>query len=57
MAESMKIEGHLVNTSVSIGIAIYPENGEKIKPLLKKADEAMYLAKEHGRNRVEIYKG
>ncbi|HKZ45957.1 MAG TPA: GGDEF domain-containing protein, partial [Thermodesulfobacteriota bacterium] len=38
-----------VNITVSIGIAVFPDHGEDINLLLKKADEAMYAAKESGR--------
>ncbi|MDY0132113.1 MAG: diguanylate cyclase [Desulforegulaceae bacterium] len=34
----------------SIGISIYPDNGEEIKELIKKADEAMYSIKRSGKN-------
>jgi predicted signal transduction protein with EAL and GGDEF domain len=33
----------------SIGLSIYPTDGEDAENLLKKADLAMYCAKEHGR--------
>ena len=41
--------------SVSIGIASYPEDGTDMECLIEKADQAMYYAKERGRNRVESY--
>ncbi|MBT0960194.1 bifunctional diguanylate cyclase/phosphodiesterase [Denitromonas iodatirespirans] len=41
--------GELV-TSVSIGIAVYPDDGDDFNALLRKADAAMYQAKEAGRN-------
>ena len=41
--------GELV-TSVSIGIAMYPDDGDDFNALLRKADAAMYQAKEAGRN-------
>lgn len=39
-------------TSVSIGIAFYPENGNTIKELISAADQAMYEAKEKGRDAI-----
>jgi diguanylate cyclase (GGDEF)-like protein/PAS domain S-box-containing protein len=42
--------GLLIAISCSIGIATYPENGNKDQDLLRSADEAMYCAKEGGRN-------
>ncbi len=41
-----------VNVTASIGVAAYPVHGEELEVLFKKADEAMYLAKQQGRNRV-----
>ena len=46
--------GELV-TSVSIGIAVYPDDGEDFNALLRKADGAMYQAKEAGRNTVRSH--
>ena len=46
----------LVATS-SIGVSIYPDDGEDIDCLLKNADVAMYQAKEAGRNSVRFYSG
>lgn len=40
------------NITVSIGIAVYPDHGTNPQDLLKKADQALYEAKEMGRNRV-----
>jgi diguanylate cyclase len=45
---NLKINEAQIGTS--IGISIYPENGEDIETLLKKADEAMYRAKKNGKN-------
>ena len=40
--------------TVSIGAASFPAHGSTSKSLLKSADEALYLAKNNGRNRVEV---
>ena len=45
---------HQIHISSSIGIAIFPEHGQDENHLLKSADAAMYLAKENGRNRVQV---
>jgi diguanylate cyclase (GGDEF)-like protein/PAS domain S-box-containing protein len=48
------IESHEVNVSASIGIAIYPDDGLEVEDLLKRADEAMYLAKHRGRDTWQV---
>lgn len=39
----------------SIGIAIFPDDGDNVNSLIKNADAAMYLAKEKGRNNYQFY--
>jgi len=41
--------------SASIGVAIFPEHGTTSETLVKNADSAMYLAKENGKNSVELF--
>jgi diguanylate cyclase (GGDEF)-like protein/PAS domain S-box-containing protein len=48
---------HEFFTSVSIGIAIYPDDGLDAAKLLKHADTAMYAAKKAGKNRFQFYAG
>jgi diguanylate cyclase (GGDEF)-like protein len=43
-----------VNLTVSLGISTFPEDGRNEDDLLKKADEALYNAKDLGRNSVCI---
>ncbi|MBP6654038.1 MAG: EAL domain-containing protein, partial [Propionivibrio sp.] len=50
MADPIVLGTHTLNTSFSIGIAIYPDDGSDFDTLLQKADTAMYHAKEAGRN-------
>jgi diguanylate cyclase (GGDEF)-like protein/PAS domain S-box-containing protein len=40
--------------TISIGVAIFPEDGEEIQELLKKSDESLYRAKESGRNKYQL---
>jgi len=43
------------NTACSIGVALYPQDGQDVETLLKHADAAMYRAKESGRNTFQFY--
>ena len=49
-------ENGRVPTTVSIGVASYPEDGRSMDALLLRADRALYVAKEGGRNRVAQFK-
>ena len=42
----------VVSVTVSIGYAVYPENGRAQEPLIEAADQALYRSKQSGRNRV-----
>lgn len=44
-----------VVVTASVGAALYPENGDNLDTLIQKADKAMYLAKNQGRNRYCFY--
>ena len=48
----VEYEGKRIDISVSIGVASYPDDGRSIDTIQGRADRAMYLAKEQGRNRV-----
>lgn len=50
-----QIDGRNVFVSTSIGISLYPIDGEDPKVLLTNADQAMYLAKERGGNHYQFY--
>ena len=49
------LEGHEVSVSSSVGIAIYPYDGEDAETLIRNADTAMYHAKDLGRGRCAFY--
>ena len=49
------IDGGQVEISASIGICLYPADGETATELLKNADTAMYRAKQQGRNNFQFY--
>jgi len=44
------IESHKISISVSIGISLYPDNGQTGEELIKNADKAMYRAKKDSTN-------
>lgn len=50
-----RIDGKNILTTISIGIADYPDAGEDFSTLLKSADLAMYQAKSKGRNNVQFH--
>lgn len=49
------IDNHQLHVSCSIGIAVYPYDGEDAATLTKNADVALYQVKEHGRNNYQLY--
>ncbi|NOT10410.1 MAG: EAL domain-containing protein [Methylococcaceae bacterium] len=49
------IDGHDLHISVSIGISIFPKDGQDAESLIKNADTAMYCAKESGRNKYKFF--
>ena len=55
LARPFVINGHEIFVTVSIGIAIFPTDGDSVDLLLKSSDTAMYHAKEQGRNNFQYY--
>jgi len=55
MAQPFQLGVHEVSASPSIGIAIYPNDGESSDDLMKHADIAMYHAKDSGRNNFKFF--
>ncbi|MGD8789910.1 MAG: GGDEF domain-containing protein [Burkholderiales bacterium] len=49
------VRGTYLNTTISLGLASYPEDGGNIDILVDKADRALYQAKENGRNQAAIF--
>ncbi|BBL60064.1 putative bifunctional diguanylate cyclase/phosphodiesterase [Methylomonas koyamae] len=53
--EPFFIDDHQLFVSTSLGISVYPQDATTSEQLLKHADDALYLAKQHGRNTFEFY--
>ncbi len=49
------IDGHEINLTASIGISLYPDDGNDIAELLKQADIALYRVKSSGKNYFKFY--
>ena len=56
IGQPLLLQGREVRVSASVGIALYPEDGEDSASLLKHADTAMYHAKSLGRDNVQMYR-
>jgi diguanylate cyclase (GGDEF)-like protein len=56
LEHNVRLDEHETFTGASIGIAIYPEDGEDARTLLKNADTALFRAKEKGRHCFQFYK-
>ena len=55
METPVHINAHDLHISTSIGISLYPSDGQDVDTLLKYGDTAMYQAKQEGRNRYRFY--
>ncbi len=54
-SQPFQLENEIAYISASIGIAIYPDDAIEVGDLLKSADQAMYAAKNQGRNRYSYF--
>ncbi|WP_413699136.1 EAL domain-containing protein [Psychromonas sp. KJ10-10] len=54
-SESITIDGIVLNVSVSIGVTLYPQDHVDTDQLMRHADQAMYVAKESGKNRYHFF--
>ena len=50
----MTFESRTFNVQLSVGVASFDPKDDNLKTILKRADTALYLAKQHGRNRVRV---
>ena len=55
LAPEVSVDGHLVRVTGSVGVCIFPDVATDAKHLLKRADSAMYAAKENGRNQHQVF--
>lgn len=55
LADVFRIGNHDLYITTSVGISLFPDDGDNMQILLKNADMAMYRAKERGRNTFEFY--
>ena len=50
-----RLEGHDLFVTTSIGVSLYPDDGDGVEALIKNSDSALYRAKERGRDGVQLY--
>ena len=55
VSKPYKIQGHEIILTGSLGISVFPDDGDNIDLLLKKADVAMYQAKKKGKNNYQVH--
>ena len=55
MEQPLAVEGLLLDVSASVGIALYPQHSDDVETLLRRADMAMYAAKDAGSGVYELY--
>lgn len=55
MSEIFTIDSHEIHIGASVGVSLYPLDGQNALELLKMSDTAMYSAKERGTNQFEFY--
>ncbi len=55
LSQTYLLKGTRVESSCSVGIAIFPQDGDGFEPLVKAADTAMYHAKQAGRNTFRYF--
>jgi len=56
VSEPVEVCGHQLSLGASAGVAVHPRDGRAADELVRRADVAMYAAKEGGRGRIEVYR-
>ena len=54
-ATPFDFEGENIFTTLSAGVAGYPDDGDDVRSIMAKADEAMYVSKRSGKNRLTVF--
>jgi diguanylate cyclase (GGDEF)-like protein len=55
-AATFPFEGKVLFSTLSAGLAGYPEDGPNVKSVIAKADQALYVSKRTGKNRLTVYR-
>jgi diguanylate cyclase (GGDEF)-like protein/PAS domain S-box-containing protein len=55
LSSPFDINGRSVETTVSIGVSLFPRDGDDMGELLRHSDTAMYQAKDRGRNNTQVF--
>ena len=55
LSTPFELDGHDIDITTSIGISVFPDDGQTLEALVKNADTAMYQAKESGRNQFRFF--
>ena len=55
LAKPFQLDDEIAYVSASIGITLYPDDATETEDMLKNADQAMYVAKNRGRNRFDYF--
>jgi diguanylate cyclase (GGDEF)-like protein len=53
--EPFNLDGQVIHSTTSIGIALYPKDGTSLETVSQKSDDALYRAKGHGRNNYQFH--
>ncbi len=54
-ATAFPFEGSMLSSTISAGLAGFPEDGPDVKTVTAKADQALYVSKRNGKNRLTVY--
>ena len=55
VTKPLRIDGHRLHVTLSVGISLFPDDGKDVETVLRNADTAMYHAKKSGRNKYQVF--